>query len=50
MDTLLTGFDLADLTGAAAPIVAIGLPIALAIGLGPRLAVKAIGFIKKLAR
>jgi hypothetical protein len=48
MAGLLTGFDLAAITTAATPIVAIGLPIALAVTIGPKLAKRAVQFIRGL--
>jgi hypothetical protein len=48
MAGLLTGFDLAAITAQALPIVAIGLPIALAVTLGPKLALRAVKFIQRL--
>ncbi len=48
MDTLISGVTLASVTTAAGPLVAAGMLFAVAFTIGPKVAKKAISFVRSL--
>jgi hypothetical protein len=48
METMLTGVDVAAITSAAGPLAAVGVGLALAFVVAPKIAVRVISFVKRI--